>query len=314
MKLGDGREKMSEAWAVATAVGGCALMAGSYVGFLYILVPAEVRKLPREHDRHIRARFVTVAASCVLSLAVVAYCKLCTESLWTLVGIRLEGLVPAFVIPMTLVATLYLGNILILVLMAIQFTTHDVDYSGKTQMRKSPRPLGEAIWLVLLGKYGNMSPLMATRNLVVGPVSEELVFRGCMLPLLLCAGVRPWKVIVYGPLFFGTAHLHHFLTRRLTAGWKHAALETAVQMVYTYLFGLFAGFVFVRMGNLWAPTLPHVFCNFMGLPDFAYLAEVGDQMSVLYPRRHLITAAYFLGIGLFAFSLAPLTASPELAI
>jgi hypothetical protein len=65
----------------------------------------------------------------------------------------------------------------------------------------------------------------AVRNLVVGPVFEEIVFRGCMLPLLLHSGSGSgdgatsssgWSMVAVvwgGPLVFGVAHAHHFLDR-----------------------------------------------------------------------------------------------------
>ncbi|CAM9969167.1 unnamed protein product, partial [Heterosigma akashiwo] len=52
-------------------------------------------------------------------------------------------------------------------------------------------------------------PLQAARNFLVGPLTEEFVFRGCMCPLLLCAGVPLPRVVFLGPLVFGVAHLHH---------------------------------------------------------------------------------------------------------
>lgn len=47
--------------------------------------------------------------------------------------------------------------------------------------------MGDAVWL---------------RNQVVAPVTEELVFRGAMLPMLVpCTG--PTAAIFMAPLFFG---------------------------------------------------------------------------------------------------------------
>ena len=57
------------------------------------------------------------------------------------------------------------------------------------------------------------------------PVFEEVVFRGCMLPLLLHSGSgrgdgantsSSWSMVAVvwgGPLVFGVAHAHHFLDR-----------------------------------------------------------------------------------------------------
>nr|XP_025735091.1 CAAX prenyl protease 2 isoform X2 [Callorhinus ursinus] len=46
------------------------------------------------------------------------------------------------------------------------------------------------------------------RNQVIAPLTEELVFRACMLPMLApCTGLGP--AVFTCPLFFGVAHFHH---------------------------------------------------------------------------------------------------------
>ncbi|KAJ1454737.1 hypothetical protein M885DRAFT_424340, partial [Pelagophyceae sp. CCMP2097] len=107
---------------------------------------------------------------------------------------------------------------------------------------------------------------------VIGPATEEVVFRSCMVPLLLEADLGLGRTIFCSPLFFGVAHLHH-LKRRLVderANAGRALLETAVQFAYTTLFGAYTTFVFVRTGHVAAAVACHVFCNVMGLPDLAF--------------------------------------------
>jgi hypothetical protein len=40
---------------------------------------------------------------------------------------------------------------------------------------------------------------------------QEVVFRGCMIPLLVAAGFSRLAIIFGSPVFFGVAHLHHAL-------------------------------------------------------------------------------------------------------
>ena len=49
------------------------------------------------------------------------------------------------------------------------------------------------------------------RNFVVGPTTEELVFRSCMLATLQFGGANLSRMtaILTTPLYFGLAHLHH---------------------------------------------------------------------------------------------------------
>jgi prenyl protein peptidase len=70
-------------------------------------------------------------------------------------------------------------------------------------------------------------------------------------------------------MVFGLAHLHHFYEFRITH--PHISLATAIansvlQFSYTYLFGIYATFIFLRTGSLLAVVLIHTFCNTMGLP------------------------------------------------
>lgn len=144
------------------------------------------------------------------------------------------------------------------------------------------------------------------RNLVVGPVSEELVFRACIVPLLLEAGFSLRFAILVSPLFFGIAHVHH-VHRRIVQDRvpvDQALVATALQLTYTTLFGAFAAFCFVRTSHLIAAIAPHIYCNHMGLPDVDFLV---DHTDLRYSRRRFILLAHLLGILLFILGLFPLT-------
>lgn len=115
------------------------------------------------------------------------------------------------------------------------------------------------------------------RNLVVAPLSEEVVFRSLAIPLFLLANVDQTRIVFVTPLVFGLAHLHHlvdFLQARTPKGrllppvaaWIQGICRSLFQFTYTSLFGFFAAFVFLRTGNLWAAVLAHTFCNHIGIP------------------------------------------------
>ena len=52
------------------------------------------------------------------------------------------------------------------------------------------------------------------------------------------------------------------------------------QLAYTSLFGFHCAYLFLRTGSLLPPTVAHIFCNIMGLP------QLGSHLE-LYPRRRL---------------------------
>uniref|UniRef100_A0A3Q1BX57 CAAX prenyl protease 2 n=1 Tax=Amphiprion ocellaris TaxID=80972 RepID=A0A3Q1BX57_AMPOC len=124
------------------------------------------------------------------------------------------------------------------------------------------------------------------RNQVVAPVTEELVFRGAMLPMLVpCAG--PTAAICVAPLFFGV-------------GMQQLRLPGSSQpdILYTTLFGAFTAFIFMRTGHV-GPVLCHSFCNSQGLPDVT--------SALQHPQRPPLLFSYLMGILLFLVLLFPLT-------
>ncbi|CAG5872296.1 unnamed protein product [Menidia menidia] len=136
------------------------------------------------------------------------------------------------------------------------------------------------------------------RNQVVAPLTEELVFRGAMLPMLLpCAG--PTAAVLTAPLFFGVAHFHHIIEQRRLGkdSMSVILLVAGLQFLYTTVFGAFPAFVFLRTGHLVGPVLCH--CNSQGLPD------VGSALQ--HPQQAVILCSYLTGVLLFLLLLFPLT-------
>ncbi|AEO57682.1 hypothetical protein MYCTH_49425 [Thermothelomyces thermophilus ATCC 42464] len=108
------------------------------------------------------------------------------------------------------------------------------------------------------------------RNIVAGPVTEEVLFRAASIPLVLLARVPPPPTVFLTPVVFGLAHVHHYYEFRLTRPDVPAAaslLRSAFQLAYTTLFGAYATFLFLRTGSLAAVCAVHAFCNCMGLPQ-----------------------------------------------
>ncbi|KAI0717157.1 hypothetical protein C8Q76DRAFT_426110 [Earliella scabrosa] len=136
---------------------------------------------------------------------------------------------------------------------------------------------------------------VGVRNYIVGPITEEIVFRACMLAVYHMAGASRKKMIFLTPLWFGFAHLHHAWDTynrfgRTNSAIRIAIFQTLFQLTYTSLFGFHCAYLFLRTGSIIPPTLSHIFCNVMGFPQYALHVR-------MFPSRRLaIQAAYLLGI------------------
>ncbi|KAM9219763.1 CAAX prenyl protease 2 isoform 1-T1 [Dugong dugon] len=266
------------------SVFSCLSLACSYVGSLYVWKS----ELPRDHPAVIKRRFTSVLVVSSLSpLCVLLWRELTGiqpgTSLLTLMGFRLEGIFPAALLPLLLTMILFLGP-----LMQLSMDC-SCDLADGLKVVLAPRSWARCL-----------TDMRWLRNQVIAPLTEELVFRACMLPMLApCTGLGP--AVFTCPLFFGVAHFHHIIEqlrfRQSSVG--SIVLSAAFQFSYTAVFGAYTAFLFIRTGHLIGPVLCHSFCNYMGFPAVCAALE--------HPQRRPLLAGYALGVGLFLLLLQPLT-------
>ena len=89
--------------------------------------------------------------------------------------------------------------------------------------------------------------MMAALGILVAPLLEETLFRGCMYPVIARTFGMPVGILATGTLF-GLAH-----SLQLAGAWKQVALVTVVGMVLTY--------VRARTGTVLASFLVHLGYN-----------------------------------------------------
>lgn len=124
-------------------------------------------------------------------------------------------------------------------------------------------------WLQLRDFNVIIGSWIGWRNLVAGPITEEILFRSASIPLLLLAETPQTTIIYLTPLIFGFAHIHHFY--EYTVSHPHSPLlpgivRSLLQFSYTTLFGSYTTFIYLRTGSLISVILIHTFCNWQGLP------------------------------------------------
>jgi len=140
-------------------------------------------------------------------------------------------------------------------------------------------------WIRLRGLGSLFGGWIGYRNIVAGPVTEEILFRSCSVPLFVIARASIPTIIFGTPIIFGLAHIHHFYEFRIThphTPLSSALLRSAFQFGYTTLFGAYATFLYLRTGSLLAVILAHAFCNWMGLPR-VWGRLTGAQETVIGP-------------------------------
>ncbi|XP_024003786.1 CAAX prenyl protease 2 isoform X3 [Eutrema salsugineum] len=250
------------------AVASCVAMALFYVLILY--APTVIVRLPSasSFSEFMIRRFICAAVSTVASLVFTAFIlpiKSWEASLILGVyGIRKDHLWQGVVYPLLLTSLIYSGSLVSKLLLLLESCASNV-----------------SVW----------------RNFVVAPLTEELVFRACMIPLLLCAGFKIYSAIFLCPILFSLAHLNHFreMYIRHNRSYLKASLIVGLQLGYTVVFGSYASFLYIRTGHLAAPLFAHIFCNYMGLP-------------MLYAQgKGLVSAAFLVGVVGFVSLLFPLT-------
>lgn len=280
------------------AVTSCAAMAFFYVAILYS--PTLILRLPPpiSFQSFLIRRFMCAAVSSLLSLILCALIlpirSWDASYLSGVYGIRLDHVWQAAVYPVSLTSLLYAGS---LVLKSMSLLNSRKEHWNDSEGHSS-NCINNVLQMVIGKMFSIASNVSAWRNYFVAPLTEELVFRACMIPLLLCGGFKTYGVIFFCPIFFSLAHLNHFLEfcTEQNCSLLKASMVVGFQLGYTVIFGSYASFLFIRTGHLIAPVVAHIFCNFMGLPvlysrrngivSFAFIAGVAGFLWLLFPATH----------------------------
>jgi membrane protease YdiL (CAAX protease family) len=277
-----------------------------YVAALYLFVPKRVRKLNRDHARHIKFR--VFASLLVSTAAVVSYPLLfCakadenSEATFSVTDVMLAVDLRHSLGPLVHTIVLYLGPIVEWLLYVSDEREAAIARGQARGVIKPPASFWKVLFRLtfrptLLTFINPISPeerWKSIRNLIVAPWTEELVFRGCMMSALIGSGMSPIKSVLVSPLFFGVAHAHHAWMRVSNGERLRPVLfATAFQLAYTSLFGAYAAFAFYRSGSVMAVTLSHVYCNLMGLPDFNFV----QPHHPMYRYRSILLASFVVGV------------------
>ncbi|EFC37740.1 predicted protein [Naegleria gruberi] len=113
--------------------------------------------------------------------------------------------------------------------------------------------------------------LFSFRAIVMGPLTEEIVFRTCLHYLLYYyGGISLLSSLLIACLLFGVCHCHHIIEHVVHGQMSitSALINVIVQFTYTSVFGFYCGYIYAKTSCILAAILLHAYCNQMGLPSF----------------------------------------------
>lgn len=295
---------------IAQAHVASGLVASSYVSVLYLIPSARSRpwetdsigrRRDRLHPQIIRARLWAIGLSTLLSILLLALLLARSRSSTSshpilpetlaLVGLRVTAhrsyleSIQVLIQPVTLTIILFWGPLYNRLLLERDW--------------KPDRSTTGDRWKDLIDIY-------VLRALIVGPFLEELVFRGCIIAFHSLVSpherLSKTRLIFLSPLWFGLAHVHGIWEVYLARGGTRKALnsaiiQSAVQFIYTTIFGWYAAFIHLRTGSVIASTLCHSYCNYMGLPPFL------ESLNRFPNYRTRIIIHHLGGVLMFAYLL-----------
>ncbi|KNC98325.1 CAAX prenyl protease [Spizellomyces punctatus DAOM BR117] len=235
----------SQRLSATTSILACILLTLTFVGSFYVFRGGIPRQVPRDDPRVVRRRFMAAAGTCAVGfvsvgfvLSSVGIVPTGTEGLPVLLahlGLKPKGFLLAAVLPLLLTMTLFLGPL------AVDFIAESLPFQRKFSFQEH--------------LFDKLNDILAWRNYIVGPLTEEFVFRACMVPLFQAAGFKTVTTVFMLPLCFGIAHIHHGYEvynrlGRTNRALKQALLSGVFQFFYTTLFGWFSTFLFLRTGHV----------------------------------------------------------------
>lgn len=134
------------------------------------------------------------------------------------------------------------------------------------------------------------SPMGVLSIALLGPIAEELCFRGAIIGGMLREGRHPWTAILVSSMFFGIIHFN------------------PAQIPFAFVMGLVLGIIYVRTESLLLPIFIHIFNNSTAVVQLFIMGDAAEdfKMSGVIDEKYLIVgcAVYtFIGIAcLYSFS------------
>ena len=139
-------------------------------------------------------------------------------------------------------------------------------------------PLEDNLNGIFMGLSRNVVGIMGLAFL--GPLLEEVLFRGAIQGALMRYFGRPWPAIILSALVFGIFHLN------------------PVQIVYATLLGIVLGWIYYRTGSLLSVIVGHVLNNSLAVATTVAFSST-DEQAVANSAAGIVGFALFVLLSLF---------------
>jgi len=281
-----------------TSVFSCLLFALIYVLSLYLW--SNKNRYNRSEPSVIKRRFISVLITCVISFIYIYLIALQSDqnsfSIWEWIGFKFDlNLIKSSIASILLTVILFSGPLVQYItssyFLNLRFKDYEQNETNKLNLTNFKKRLRQ-----------DFTDLTFWRNYIVSPFTEEFVFRSCMLPLLVNHFGFGYSCIL-APSFFAIAHLHHIFEGYIMGEeLKTLLIIHLFQFSYTYIFGLYSCYLFLRTGQIWPSFISHSFCNFMGVPNISQLLVAFNLKF-----RLVISFIYVFGLVMFFYLMATMT-------
>ncbi|TKR87721.1 hypothetical protein L596_012075 [Steinernema carpocapsae] len=244
------------------------------VGYVGLIQLFDYDGVDRDHPRSLVRRFCAAFFHNAFS---VTSCYLLLDHLenpFHEMGFRVSGTLAAIGGSTLLTGVFYLGNFLAKV-------HNEVNH-----------PYGIGLFS-LRSWINSFKELTFIRNTLMAPITEEIGFRACSATLFY--HVFGWNGAVFiAPLFFSLSHLHHIFDDMRNGYTKTEAIQLRVfQATYSYLFGAYATFIFLRTNHILVPIISHSICNNFGLPNYGFTSK-SKKWTYAVSGGHIVGALGWL--------------------
>ncbi len=135
----------------------------------------------------------------------------------------------------------------------------------------------------LIERYTGLSEVMAGSEVplsllvlattIVGPLAEELVYRGAVMGAFRAVMSDRWAIVL-SALIFGIVHMD------------------VIQGTYAFVLGLILGYLYMKTRNIWCAYLMHMILNFLGGPLTKILGADQDPVKAMV----LVLGLFLVGI------------------